>query len=389
MFDKPILFIDHATFIGGAEKSLIPIAKAVGRDNTVVTFGYSEFTQLLAHEQIKYTVPKGAASLANIRRGDVLSLLLAVPRLIWVVVQICLMTRSYSIVYANTYKGSLVACLVRLFTLKRVVIHVRDIFDRNHFSAFNLLLVKFLFSWFPSAIVCNSQATRAALVKLRIPSKNMSVIYNGFEIPTESPLDYATKQSTLPPSLRNKKVIFGVFSRISEWKGQLDFIRAIARFDVDAVGLLVVGGCQKQDLEYLSAIKSYLKKESLENVALTGHVEKVTELMSAVDIVVLPSTEPEPFGRVVVEAMALGKAVAGTNMGGVKEIIDEGVNGFLLEPCENSYIAFIQKVMDNPGLASSVASAAVQTAVSKFALNDRLQELNELLAQLGPARPAK
>jgi glycosyltransferase involved in cell wall biosynthesis len=67
-------------------------------------------------------------------------------------------------------------------------------------------------------------------------------------------------------------------------------------------------------------------------VAFTGELPNAEGMMRAADVVVVPSTKPEPFGKVLVEAMFLAKPVIATTPGGPAEIIRDGVEGILVDP---------------------------------------------------------
>ena len=93
---------------------------------------------------------------------------------------------------------------------------------------------------------------------------------------------------------------------------------------------------------YLGKLRSLVSKLGLgDTVRLAGHVEweELEGLYDWCDMVVVPTITPEPFGRVAVEAMSRGRPVIGTKAGGLTEIIDDGVTGFLVSPGDSSAIA--------------------------------------------------
>src|SRR2546421_13072920 len=79
----------------------------------------------------------------------------------------------------------------------------------------------------------------------------------------------------------------------------------------------------------------------MDRIKFVGRVapQELTRLYDWSDVVVVPTITPEPFGRVAVEAMSRGRPVIGTNAGGLTEIIDDGVTGFLVSPGDSSAIA--------------------------------------------------
>jgi glycosyltransferase involved in cell wall biosynthesis len=120
--------------------------------------------------------------------------------------------------------------------------------------------------------------------------------------------------------------------RLTAWKGQAVVLRAVAALARKDVCCLLVGSDQgrtryTRHLERLS--------ESLgiaDRVRIVGHVDDVPAALMLADVVVHASTEAEAFGRVVIEAQAMGRPVIATNLGGPSETVEHGVTGWLTVP---------------------------------------------------------
>lgn len=182
--------------------------------------------------------------------------------------------------------------------------------------------------------------------------------------------------------------------RLVPWKGQGEFLEAVAPLAaVDPrVRVLVVGGAGRRpgDRKYREALGERVRDLGLEDrIRLTGHRRDVAELMAAADVMVHSSSEPEPFGRVIVEAMAAGTAVIATRAGGVLDIVRDGQTGLLVPPGDTGALReAIRRLLEAPRLRARLARAAgrhVQeafspdravealTAVHRAALRDRPQ----------------
>jgi glycosyltransferase involved in cell wall biosynthesis len=112
------------------------------------------------------------------------------------------------------------------------------------------------------------------------------------------------------------------------------------------------------------------------------------EMLSAVDFVVHVPTAPEPFGRVMVEAMLAGKPVVATSAGAGREIIEDRVSGLLIPPGDPDALAIaLKRLMSDPAWASSLAIQGRRRAEAKFSLQAMLDGLNRELAAFAPARP--
>jgi glycosyltransferase involved in cell wall biosynthesis len=139
---------------------------------------------------------------------------------------------------------------------------------------------------------------------------------------------------------RGKKII-GIFSRLDPWKGHTLFFESagMIKDKIPNSVFLVVGEGEK---EYKNLLMSQVEILGLKNdVIFAGFRNDISQLMNLCDVIVNLSVEPEAFGRTVIEAMACGKAVVATKMGGVAEVIKDNTTGILVSKT------------DAPGIANS------------------------------------
>ena len=93
-----------------------------------------------------------------------------------------------------------------------------------------------------------------------------------------------------------------------------------------------------------------------EQVRFLGHVDDMTSLYRDVDVVVHTSVAAEPFGLVVAEAMAAGRPVVASDLGGPTEIVEHGRTGLLFRPGDPDALAkAIVRVLSEPGFARALA----------------------------------
>jgi glycosyltransferase involved in cell wall biosynthesis len=137
-------------------------------------------------------------------------------------------------------------------------------------------------------------------------------------------------------SVGNPEILVGVVGRI-KWirKGQEVLIKAAAilspRFP--AVRYAIVGSASPGNEEHLARLQKLIRENNLEQrVIFTGDIEETRDIYAALDVTVVPSILPEPFGRVVMESMAAGTPVIGSRCGGIPEQIVDGVTGLLFSP---------------------------------------------------------
>jgi len=203
-----------------------------------------------------------------------------------------------------------------------------------------------VYQWFmalcSSAIVCNSGAV-AAQFHGTIRRQKVRVVYNGIpalEVTSATPeeIEELRRRHRLDGPL-----MAGIVGRIHlEQKGQDVFTRAAALVaDRFPEALFVVAGSAfPGNEEHQRRLERLIEELGLTGrVRLTGDIRNPAALFSILDICVLPAVKPEGLGNVLIEAMAMGKPVVGTSLGGVPEIIDHGKNGFLVKPGDHRALA--------------------------------------------------
>ena len=120
--------------------------------------------------------------------------------------------------------------------------------------------------------------------------------------------------------------------RLTRWKGQLNFIMAISKLSRPDLRCLLVGGSQGRE-KYKREIEDLIRKYELEEkIRIVDHCNDMPAAYMLADVVVSASLEPEAFGRVIVEAQALGRPVVATDHGGARETIVPGHTGWLVKP---------------------------------------------------------
>jgi glycosyltransferase involved in cell wall biosynthesis len=116
--------------------------------------------------------------------------------------------------------------------------------------------------------------------------------------------------------------------RLTRWKGQTVLIEALARMQNREACVVLVGSDQGR-VKYSAELAALAERLGVaERVRLVGHCDDMPAALKLSDVVVNASTEPEGFGRVVIEAQAMARPVVGTDHGGAVETIEHGVTGW-------------------------------------------------------------
>lgn len=187
-----------------------------------------------------------------------------------------------------------------------------------------------------------------------VHADKVELIHGGFDIRTFNP------DQVEPHRVQYLKEKWGVTNssvpiiilpgRLTSWKGQDVFIEAIAQIkNVSFVALLV--GDTDENSGFTKRLQEKIEHYSLtEKVKLVGHCSDMAAAMLVADIVVsASSTQPEAFGKIAIEAMAMGRPVIATRHGGSLETVKDNETGWLVEPANSSDLAeTVRRVLSNP-----------------------------------------
>lgn len=155
--------------------------------------------------------------------------------------------------------------------------------------------------------------------------------------------------------------LIGMAGRLQRWKGMHVFVAAVAQIRATHPGVhaVIVGGTHETEPKYGAELRAQVHALGLDGaLTLAGFQPNVAEWMQAMDVFVHAS-DREPFGIVVVEAMALGKPVVAGAGGGPAEIITDGENGLLAPYGDAGSLArAVTRYLDDRALAARVGAAA-------------------------------
>jgi glycosyltransferase involved in cell wall biosynthesis len=173
--------------------------------------------------------------------------------------------------------------------------------------------------------------------------------------------------------------------------GRIKWVRKGQEFLVKATGLLkrrglyikalIVGAPFPGNEEHLRRLELLTRELGVENqVVFTGELSDTRPTYAAMDLVVLTSAQPEPFGGVVMEGMAMGLPVIATNIGGSLDQVVEGETGRLIPPADPVALAdAIEKMMHDPSGRERMGHAGRERIRTKFTLLEMTWKLEEVL----------
>jgi glycosyltransferase involved in cell wall biosynthesis len=216
------------------------------------------------------------------------------------------------------------------------------------------------------AIIANSSFTAAHVAREHgISPDRITVIPRGIDIAAFTPanvppqrIEAIRRAWNLDPGAQ----VILLPGRLTRWKGQLDFIAALARQPDRNFTAVLAGDAQERDA-YVAALHEAIGQAGLAaHVRIPGHCSDMPAAFMAADVIVAPSIEPEAFGRVAVEAQAMGKPLVASRLGAQTETVRDGETGFLFSPGDvDALAAAIARARALPP-GERTAFAAIQRA---------------------------
>ncbi len=241
-----------------------------------------------------------------------------------------------------------------------------------------------LYSSRSAAAVANSRSVAGDVRSICGERLDVYTIYNGIDLEDFAPsgpvLDLDALAGLPPAAPGTVKV--GMLATLARWKGHETFLRAMALVPpgVPVRGYVASGALYQTDgsQHSLEELKSLIDDLGISRrIGLTGFVAQPASLIRALDIIVHASTQPEPFGLVIAEGMACGRAVIASPAGGASELIDADINGLAHPPGDAEKLAErITRLATDSELRTRLGAAGRTTAEQRF---DRARLAAELI----------
>jgi glycosyltransferase involved in cell wall biosynthesis len=172
--------------------------------------------------------------------------------------------------------------------------------------------------------------------------------------------------------------------RLTRWKGHLILIDAMSKLKRDDVFCVMVGDDQGRS-EYRAEIEAAISSKGLDGrVRIIGQCNDMPAAYMLSNIVVSASTDPEGFGRVPIEAQAMGRPVIATNHGGAMETIINGHTGWLIPPNDSESLAkAINEALDMDGEKRSIMETrAMMHVAENFSKSLMVEKTMDVYAEL-------
>jgi glycosyltransferase involved in cell wall biosynthesis len=317
-----VLFVLNSLGVGGSECKIARMANRLKEDGVQVTLACLNGPYTL-EPTVRRDVP-----LHKVERRGKFSF-----AAVWRLRRLMLQERPATVIAVNLYPALYVACATALLSHRpRTVALVNTSTFRGRplwKRLYQTVLSRF------DLTVHGSQAQRRFWGDAsRRAHDNSTVIYNGVDSAHFEPVvaHEAAKRLRARLGVSPQALLMGTVGRMRPEKNQEVLLTALRHLRVARVDahLMIAGDGPLRD--FLS--RRAVELEVADRVSFVGELEDVRPVLTALDVFILPSTAVESFSNAALEAMAIGRPVILSDIGGAREMIDDGVEGYVVSPTE-------------------------------------------------------
>jgi len=360
-----ILILHTASDMYGASKILLNVIQILKKDDYSVTVVLSENGPLVNEIQ-KLGVEVKIIRLGILRRKyfNLTGLLnrINVSFKAWKLLKNLIGEKKPDIIYSNTTGVIIGAFLARTNSIKHIW-HVHEIITK---PAIFTRIIGYLLNNYSNTVIVVSEAVKKHWENT-VETHKISRVYNGIDI-----APFANKSSFIRAELGipEDAVLIGMIGRVNHWKGQ-DYFLEIAKIlhtEFPLLHFLLAGDALPGNENLVDKLNERIQSsEFSKNIFNIGYREDIVNILNGLDIFISPSTQPDPFPTVILEAMSAAKPVVATNHGGAPEMIKDGESGLII-PIRNATLAAkkISLLVENQSLRTKMGNKAMERVTELF-----------------------
>lgn len=287
--------------------------------------------------------------------------------------------RPFELVHSNTMAVLGGALLARRLGLPHVW-HVREIIANSRVMTWGF---RGLALWLADRLVCNSGQTRDWIAGPGL-ARRCEVVWNGVDLPV---VPDGREQERQALGYAADELVFCFVGRLNAWKGQLLAVEAFEKLQARRSGrqrLLIVGaafaGQEHFEAELAARLAASPCRDAIRRLPFRDDIDSIWQ---AADVVLVPSLEPEPFGRVAIEAMSHARPVIAAGHGGLVEIVEDGRTGLLFKPRDaEALAAAMERLAVSPELRLSMGAAGRDRQSTVFSVAAYAEGMARIFKQM-------
>ena len=246
--------------------------------------------------------------------------------------------------------------------------------DKSKWKISLIKLFSKITSVFYNQIICVSEYDRKIALENNITSEDKLItVHNGINIKN---INFLTKEEAQNKLInRTSKLLIGTIAEWTSNKGLIYLLKAVKKIKDKNFDLVLIGSGENPDKE---KITKFIEKKNLKNIHLIEFVPNAVNYLKAFDIFILPSTK-EGLPYTIIEAMAAEVPVISTNVGGIPEMIENNINGILIEPKNSHLLADkILEFINNPEMTKEMTKKSRQKVEKEFTLDQMILQTKKL-----------
>lgn len=386
---KKIVFLDEGQGIGGAQINLFNILKYLDRHRfypiVIVAYKgkvYEEISKLNV-EAVLLNTPSFSSTSIEIGDLRILNIIASIYNLFLIILKSArllswIRKENIFLIHTNGLFEHIYGGITARISDIPCIWHMQDI---PSFFGLGKFIFNILVTLLPYRIIVVSNAVKEVFYSNM--HKRITLIYNSIGknrfISLSDKNKYRLKKRL---NIKDDEFIIGMISRLTPWKGHRVFLKAAATIikRIPNVKFVIAGDVIFGRRSYKKELEIFASNLGIkEKVYFLGFIENIQEVLSILDIFVSCSVRPESFSLSIIEAMACGKPVIATSLGGSVEIIENGRDGILVPP--DDYLALSNKIiqlLDSFQKRTRLGRNAQKKAKKMFSMERYINELEVL-----------
>ena len=394
-----VVLVDHTAKMGGGEIALLNLCSHLDQerfDLHVILFSDGPLREKLNQSGIGTTILELDSGLVNAKKDKLgLSSLLRIVdvfrsiKFAWRLSRVVQKLRA-NILQTNSLKADILGGIAGRLAGVPVIWHVRDRIADDYLPKKIATAFRLLCQWMPDMVIANSNSTLETLQRNALKQATASTgrVDHMVTVHDGTPMNPASGEVPRSENVRHdmQQRVVSLVGRICRWKGQHIFIRAAALLQKEFPNSVfrIVGSPLFEEKDYEQELHDLVNQLGVNSlVQFTGFRTDVDAVMRESDLVVHASITGEPFGQVVIEAMAAARAVVATNGGGVPEIVLDGITGLLVPMGDADAMArAIRKLLNDPETSHKMGQAGKARVQSFFTIEQTAQKVSAIYMQI-------
>lgn len=369
---KKIFYISSVGLLWGSEKSLLLLVKHINRNkfSAFVLTVSGPFEKALKENSI----PCETYNSQTLTKKEIVKFMRLVFRLVSFIKK-----EKFDLIHTNDIHSAQYSVLAAKLARVPCILHTRNTGLAGWLGWKNSLIFKIA-----TKIIAISREVKESLLEIGVAADKIQIIHNAVDL-DEFNLVISGKPYRDEIGVADGESLIGVVGRIVPHKGQDIFIQAIPdilNFFPNAK-FTIIGEDSTPNGDFIIQLRQLIAELKLEaKVCFSGFKANVPQIMKALDVLIVPSLS-EPFGRVVIEAMAAKTPVVASRVGGIPDIIENGVNGILV-PLKNpkAISEAVIRLLSDKDLYYNISQNSSKTVEELFSIPKHVEKVEKLYQSL-------